>query len=216
MNRLLIAIALTALALPLALTTPGTSMADADNSYTLPEKSGPKYPNLDSMLNQLVARVEEGEATFREAAEDAPVHHGPSVAVTIYLSGNVDDVALFLEDNGESPRNTGEDYIEAYVPVSLLGAVSEQPGVVKVRAIVPPEAAYGGSTSQGVQAHAAQPWHQAGYGGQGVKVGIIDLSFAELRDLMGEELPATVRARCYTDIGRYTRNLVLFQVNSIG
>ena len=34
----------------------------------------------------------------------------------------------------------GADYIEAYVPVSLLGAVSEQAGVIRVREIVPPQA----------------------------------------------------------------------------
>ena len=39
----------------------------------------------------------------------------------------------FLQDNGGDPRNVGEDYIEAYVPVTLLGAVSEQPGVIRVR-----------------------------------------------------------------------------------
>ena len=65
------------------------------------------------------------------------MHSGASVAVTIYLSGNVDDVVTFLEDNGGDPRNVGEDYIEAYVPVITLGQVSEQPGVVRVREIVP-------------------------------------------------------------------------------
>ena len=61
------------------------------------------------------------------------------MAVTIYLSGNVDDVVEFLEDNGGAQRNVGEDYIEAYVPVELLGPVSEQPGVLRVRGIIPPE-----------------------------------------------------------------------------
>ena len=79
------------------------------------------YPNLGSHLDQLAARVEEGEATAQDAASDAPVHSGGSVAVTIYLSGNGDEVVKFLEDNGGDPRNVGEDYIEAYVPVSLLG-----------------------------------------------------------------------------------------------
>ena len=55
------------------------------------------------------------------------------MAVTIHLSGNMDDVVQFLEDNGGDPRNVGEDYIEAYVPVALLGQLSEQPGVTRVR-----------------------------------------------------------------------------------
>ena len=119
----------------------GPTTASDDNLPTLPEKPALKYPNLGSSLDQMVASVEEGGLSAKEAAEDAPVHQEASVAVTIYLSGNADEVVKFLEDNGGSPRNVGEDYIEAYVPVSLLGQVSEQPGVIRVREIAPPEPA---------------------------------------------------------------------------
>ena len=115
--------------------------ASDDNLPTLPEKPELKYPNLGSSLDHMVASVEEGGLSAKEAAEDAPVHQEASVAVTIYLSGNVDEVVKFLEDNGGSTRNVSEDYIEAYVPVSLLGQVSEQPGVIRVREIAPPEPA---------------------------------------------------------------------------
>ena len=155
----------------------------------------------------MAATVEEGEVSARDAAKDAPVSKEESVAVTIHLSGNVDEVVKFLEENGGSPRNVGEDYIEAYVPVTLLGPVSEQPGVLRVREIVPPQPAYGDFTSQGVQAHLSESWNQAGYSGQGVKVGIIDLGFKDLTSLMGTELPARVYGRCYTDIGVFTQNL---------
>ena len=64
--------------------------------------------------------------------------------MTIYLSGSVGGVVAFLEENGGDPRNVGEDYIEAYVPVTLLGLASEQPGVLRVREIVPPERGQGG------------------------------------------------------------------------
>ena len=205
--RLLVLAALFTLAIPLAVNTPGAAADGDDNQFTIPEKAELKYPNLGSMLNQLAARVEEGEATAEDAAGDAPVHRAGSVAVTIYLSGNVDAVVRFLEDSGGSPRNVGEDYIEAYVPVSLLGPVSEQTGVIRVREIIPPESAYGNFTSQGVQAHLSEAWNQAGYSGQGVKVGIIDVGFKDLTSLMGTELPATVQARCYTDIGVFTQDL---------
>ena len=119
----------------------GPTTASDDNLPTLPEKPALKYPNLGSSLDQMVASVEEGGLSAKEAAEDAPVHQEASVAVTIYLSGNADEVVKFLEDKGGSPRNVGEDYIEAYVPVSLLGQVSEQPGVIRVREIAPPEPA---------------------------------------------------------------------------
>ena len=106
----------------------------------IPDKGELKYPNLGSQLSGLVARVEAGRATAEEAASESLVHSGESVAVTISLSGNVDGVVTFLKENGGDPRNVGEDYIEAYVPVLVLGPVSEQPGVLRVRAIIPPQA----------------------------------------------------------------------------
>ena len=118
---------------------PGT--ASHNTLPTLPEKPELKYPNLGSNLDQLVASALEGETSAKEAAEDASMHQETSIAVTIHLSGKADDVVKFLENNGGSASNVGEDYIEAYVPVSLLGQVSEQTGVIRVREITPAEPA---------------------------------------------------------------------------
>ncbi len=206
---------LAALVFTLAVAPPGVSAdgdedkkeeTDQEQALPIPEKTSLKYPNLGSRLDQLAGSVEEEENTAEEAAADTPVHSEDSVAVTIYLSGNVDEVVKFLEDNGGDPRNVGEDYIEGYVPVSLLGPVSQRPGALRVREIVPPQPEYGPITSQGAQAHGSAVWNQAGYSGQGIKVGIID-RFEGFRDLMGTELPSTVVARCYTDIGVFTQNL---------
>ena len=182
-----------------------------DQALPLPEKTELKYPNLGSRLDQLVAGVEDGEASTRGTAEGAPVGREEPVAVTIYLSGNVDGVVSFLEDNGGSPRNVGEDYIEAYVPVPLLGHLSEQPGVLRVREITPPQPAQSTQriAGQGPPVHGSPAWNQAGYSGQGVKVGVIDsfFGFNDFSSLMGTELPSTVQARCYTDAGRFTQNV---------
>ena len=180
---------------------------DGPEGFSVPEKQELQYPNLGSQLNQLVASVEEGQLSAKQAAADSPIHSGGSVAVTIHLSGNVDDVVQFLEDNGGDPRNVGEDYIEAYVPVALLGQLSQQPGVTRVREIVPPEPSYGEYVSQGVQTHNSQAWNNAGFSGEGVKVGVIDLGFEGLRSLMGSELPSNIQGRCYTDIGTPTDDL---------
>ena len=199
---------LAALVVVLVLALPGVSAdGDEDQAPPIPEKAELKYPNLGSHLDQLVTSVEDGETTAGDAAAGASMHREESVAVTIYLSGNVDDVVQFLEDFGGDPRNVGEDYIEAYVPVSLLGPVSEQRGVLRVREIMPPQPDFGPITSQGVQAHLSAAWNQAGYSGQGIKVGIIDIGFKDLTSLMGTELPARVQGRCYTDIGVFTQDL---------
>ena len=206
---LFVAIA-TIAAMVLVLSTASFGVAadgDDDQVTATPEKRELRYPNLGSNLDQMVANLQGGRATAQEAAEDAPMHRDESVAVTIHLSERVSEVVEFLEDNGGDPRNVGTDYIEAYVPVSLLGSLSQQPGVLRVREIVPPEPAYGNVTSQAVALHQADPWHNNSLRGQGVKVGIIDAGFTGYSSLRGVELPANVVARCYTDVGVFSSNL---------
>ncbi len=102
-------------------------------------KSRQKYPRLDSTLSGLVAGYERGLAAPEDVASQAPVHDNSSVAVTIYISANVSAIRSFLESNGADVRNVGEDYIEAYVPVTLLGQLSEQSGVIRVETIFGPK-----------------------------------------------------------------------------
>ena len=197
-----------ALLIILAIVASGAS-ADGQEDEVPPilEKRELKHPNLGSHLNQLVASVEEGSLSPERAAADSQINSRDSVAVTIFQTDNVDEVVQFLEDNGGDPRNVGEHYIEAYVPVTLLGSLSGQPGVIRVREIIPPQLLHGPITSQGVQTHLVQAWHDAGYSGQGVKVGIIDGGFDGFRALVGSELPTPVAVRCNTDIGEISSNL---------
>ena len=206
--RFLAASTLLILVVALAATIPGVSAGGDDDAEIPPEKTESKYPNLGSQLNRMVTDVQEGRTTASEAAEGAAIFSDESVAVTIHLSSHVDEVVTFLEDNGGDPRNVGDDYIEAYVPVSLLGPVSERPGVLRVREIIPPQPTQLSQRviGNGPAVHGSQAWNAAGYSGQGVKVGIIDdfLGFSALR---GIEVPSTVVVRCYTDIGVYTNDL---------
>ncbi len=196
-----------AAAIALMISAPPTSSDGGDDIDGIPSKSQLAYATLGSQLNQAVAMVEGGLFSEQEAAALSPIHSNESVAVTVYLSSNVAEVVQFLEDNGGDPRNVGVDYIEAYVPVSLLGELSQQPGVTRVQEIIPPEPAYGNVTSQAVSLHQAVSWQNADLRGEGVKVGIIDTGFTGYSHLMGVELPANVVARCYTDMGVFSSNL---------
>ena len=190
-----------------ATATPTPAALTPDFPPAPPKRTRP-LGNLDSMLSQLASSVQGGYSTAHDAASQAPMHAADSVAVTFYLNGDTAPLLAFLRANGGDPRNIGDDYVEAYVPVALLAEASEQPNVVRVRAIVPPQPAGKGSViSQGVTAHAANAWHTAGYTGTGVKVGVIDGGFEGFSALMGSELPANVTARCYTDIGVFTSSL---------
>ena len=148
-------------------------------------------------------------AAAREAAARAPMTLDGRVAVTLRIAdpSAVDAVADFVDANGGSARNRGEDYVEAYLPAPLLAPASRLPGVVRVRAIVPPRSHRGRVVSQGVQVHKAAAWHSAGYTGAGVKVGVIDLGFKGFGALTGTELPDAVAVRCYASAGSHTDDL---------
>ena len=209
-----------------------TPAPETDLNFPPPDAKKPPLGNLDSMLSRLVERVEQGISTANAAAASAPISRGESVAVTFYTQGDATTLADFLRANGGDPRNVGEGYVEAYVPVSLLVRASEQPGVISVNAIVPPQpagaaqlspdsldtqnapASRGNVTSQGVVAHGADAWHAAGYTGAGVKVGVIAFGFLGFSALMGSELPANVTARCYSSAGIFTSVLAPCETDS--
>lgn len=163
-----------------------------------------RYRNLDSNLNQLVEQAQTGQGGAGATGATAP----EPVAVELHITeGYVQDVWDWLEKKGASPRNSGVDFIEAYISVSLLPAASEREGVVRILTLYPAMPAQGTVVSEGVALHGAAAWHDAGYKGKGVKIAVIDLGFQGFQSLMGTELPSTVEARCYTSIGVFTSSL---------
>ena len=192
-------IASTPLPTPTSGVEPTPGPIAGSGQLTIPEKTEPRYPKVGSVLDDLIARVEAGEISAEDAAGEAPLHRGESVAVRVYLSGNVDGVVKFLQDNGVSPRHVGEDYIVAFIPILLIPQTSEQPGVLRVEESIPGKSFQSATriTGNGPAAHGSPSWNQAGYRGQGIKVGIIDDGFEGFSGLMGTELPQSVEARCY-------------------
>ena len=171
----------------------------------LPPKEPPQYPNLDSNLNRL---AEVASATLTPAVTGAAPSNQDDepVLVTFYIeTSRMDDVRRYLEGNDIFVRNVGEDYIEAHVPPSQLGAASEQPGVLRVDTVVPAlppqptsaNLAAPAVISDGVGIHGADAWHGAGFHGENVKVGVIDIGFEGFARLQGTQLPRNVVARCY-------------------
>ena len=161
----------------------------------------PKYDGLAYLLNEAVRQYETGALTARAAAGTTPMHHEESVAVTFHVEeAYLQHVWDYLQANDVPTREPQDDerFIEAEVPVSLLAQASEQTGVIVVKPIIPPQSAQFSTGGQGAKAHGAIAWHAAGYRGQGVKVGVIDLGFQNFGSLQGTELPSSVQARCYT------------------
>ena len=95
------------------------------------------YPNLDASLQDVVRNFEAGDLTECQAAAQDLAHHASSVLVEVELSANIDTVDTWMASQGISPRHKDDTWdpphIYAYVPVSLLGALSQQDGVSLIR-----------------------------------------------------------------------------------
>jgi subtilisin family serine protease len=154
---------------------------------------------LDDQLAQLVERAQTMPAA--QAAQSVPMAVRDAVPVSIRFDDPADVIEASLSQLGIAATNKAPGVIEAYVPVSLLTQVAALNSVKKVNAIVPPLAKV---TSEGVNSHIADTWQAGGQTGPGVKVGIIDVGFKGLLSLLGTELPASVTAHCYTDIGTFS------------
>lgn len=204
--------------------TPAPTAAPADNGgsqvgvQSPQEKAdAPKYGNMDSMLNELVQQVENQVLSAERAAAFAPFSAHESVAVTIHSeAGHADALWQYLENNGASPRNIGDEYIEAYVPITLLSRLSQQNGVIAISTIVPPKPVQSGFVSEGVPIHGADTWHLAGLRGEGLKIGVLDVGYDGFQALMGVELPsaAKVHAFCFNELGSPTHDLRHCEIES--
>lgn len=129
----------------------------------------------------IITRVEEGSREVAVAVElaDAP---GSEIRGRLRSAG--------LELRGSWGRT-----IEGFIEPERLESLTTTPGVVAVRALRAPLADAYVSPAPGL--HGALPWQQAQYSGTGVKVGILDVSFAGLAERLGTELPSTVEALCF-------------------
>ncbi len=204
---------------PVPTATPADEGSDQVDVRDSQEKDyPPKYGNMDSILNELVQQVEDGVVSAEAAASSAPISDDESVAVTIYMeAGYADAVQQYLEDYGVSPGNVGEEYIEAYVPVTLLGSLSQQEGVITVSTIIPPQPLQEGFVGPGVSIHGADVWQLAGLKGEGVKIGVLDVGYLGFQELMGMEVPSAenVHALCFNELGNPTEELRHCEIDSI-
>ncbi len=201
----------------------------------LPGQDQLTFPNLGSALSDVAdgswgSQYGADFASGSDSGSDAPTggvaaspfdpadsgnQTATMVALSIIVDGNVQRVVNVINNNGGDVRNVLDNYIEAYVPTTALATLARTPGVSWARELDQPMATKGRVTSGGVAQHLANAWHSAGIKGQGVKVGVIDITstrtsrdgFTGVPALMGSELPSTIVARCYTDIGTYTSDI---------
>jgi Subtilase family len=128
------------------------------------------------------------------------------IAVSVELAGPPDPaIRSRLQAAGMTTRGAWQSAIEGYIAPSNIEALALVDGVVSIEPVRRPiEASFVGPAPA---IHGAAAWQQVGFSGAGVKVGILDEGFEGFAGLLGNELPATVQARCYAQIGIATTTL---------
>jgi hypothetical protein len=108
--------------------------------------------------------------------------------IEVALHGTATALAAAVAKVGGRSTASVDDAMTAVVP---RGALATLAGTAGVKSVDKPVRAYADAISEGVAASKASVWQSAGQGGAGVKVGIVDVGFANLSaEIAAGNLPA--------------------------
>ncbi len=181
------------------------------------EELAEQYPGLASILTDpelgsvykefLVVYEEEGEeAALEMARERGMLTPEGDIRVTLVLDTE-DHTALVeqLEGVGVTVVSAHRDRVNVAVPMTLIQTQleAEEPGSIfeqltelqHVIAVRLPEMRTPNASNiegEGVEVIDANAWHEAGFTGTGLRIGVLDLGFAGYQNLLGVELPDDV------------------------
>jgi subtilisin family serine protease len=193
--------------------TPAASLAEVAEDY--PQLADIlRDPALDSVYKDfLIAFQQGGVAAARDlAAARGLLDDRDQIRLTLVLDSPdaAEGVSADLTAAGVVVQGYYEDLVDVAVPLSLVenladaanaaplfARLSQLEHVVKLRLPIVAQPGEALLAPEGVESTGAAAWHRAGYTGQGVKVGILDLGFDGYKALLGDELPAQVTARSF-------------------
>ena len=161
-----------------------------------PTKGGPSYkhPKMDSSLAELAEEFRDN----RQNSMNIQVH----IVTSSELRGDV--VSLVEDAGGEVTKiDFDNNVIQAWVPIGSLDEIAQSDCVYYIRRparmVEAGDFEAGSFTTEGLDAMNAKAWHDNGYLGKNVKVGIIDPGFSGYKSLLGTELPNSVTVKNFVD-----------------
>jgi pSer/pThr/pTyr-binding forkhead associated (FHA) protein/subtilisin family serine protease len=172
-------------------------------------------PSLSSVYKDFIISYESGGI---DAARDLAKRRGllnerDEIRITLVLDSdeNVSPVVEELRGAAITVEGSYRERINIGVPLPLIERLSAEQGVdalfvqlsqiehiIRLELPLPnrPDRALP-VEGEGVAITGADDWHKAGFIGQNVRVGVLDLGFDGYRDLLGSELPESVTARSF-------------------
>jgi len=158
-------------------------------------------PKLDSALSELLDRFERGGVGEAESFSHERFIGVKAGKVRVVAEMTSEASAKGLRLPGAMVESVHGRTAQVSVPLGLIKALTAVPDVKLVR--MPFEAFhYAEVISEGVAETKASAWHDSGFSGQGVKVGIIDCTgFGGYEALLGTELPTEVHTASFHSEG---------------
>ncbi|MGB0388943.1 MAG: S8 family serine peptidase, partial [Ardenticatenaceae bacterium] len=195
-----------------------TALPDADLDVAIEEARDylDRNPKLTTALNQLLVVFEEEgkDAALALASEKEMIDQEGYLLVILELDidgdtpeeqNTIQALVTELESKGVLVDGTLFNEVTVRVPVEKVIAQAETEGVESlldglsqlehVQHVRLPAPIFGNGDDvlgEGVGVTSANEWHEAGFRGQGVKVGVIDLGFGGYEELLGQGLPESV------------------------
>jgi pSer/pThr/pTyr-binding forkhead associated (FHA) protein/subtilisin family serine protease len=184
------------------------------------------YPKLAALLNDptlgsvykefLVAFETGGVDAARELAfQRGLLNDRDEIRITLLVDDAqvVPALTAELEAAGITVEGSYKERINVGVPVALIEQLAEQQGtdalfgqltqmehIIRLELPAPNRGDTvldDGTQGEGVSVTGASAWHEAGYRGQSVRVGVLDLGFDGYRSLLGSDLPENVVAASF-------------------
>ena len=125
--------------------------------------------------------------------------NGDDVRVIVTCrEGRADDVASLVESLGGEVEVSANGKLQCVVPVAVLNEIAGNGDVEFVRLPFHPVAE---AVTEGVELINADEWHDTGYSGAGIKIGVLDIGFYGYSSLVGTELPAPVDVSWAPSVG---------------
>jgi len=163
-------------------------------------------PKLESSLNRIwEAHLQEGLAGAETFAESQNmVLKDDMVQVTIITSeDSITQIQEAVKAEGGENQLHYKNLLQTFVPIGALKTLAEWPDIQYVREPQRAIPMIGNQTTEGVAASSAVSWqgHNKPCNGKGVRVAVIDGGFTNYTNLLGTDLPSSVKTYDWTGGG---------------
>jgi subtilisin family serine protease len=157
----------------------------------------PTFPNLDHGLNRVL--LDEAPLALAQRLGYRVRDGRVQVAITTE-SGRAAELIDGLRQSGARYLSSAGDRVQAHVSPAVLETLAQSMAVRSVRRPIYPRPEENHLTAESAKAVTGAlysmniaPWNDAGFTGEGVKVGVLDVQFGGYEDLIGEDLPPAER-----------------------